>query len=71
MNSMMPISHRLFAAAATDGAAIRKPKPVPGRPVIIEVGRGGVSPAWVDGQPAPSHPMISPAAWLEGGRGGA
>jgi hypothetical protein len=66
MNSMMTISHRLFAAAIAEGPSARKPRPVTGKPVVIEVGRGGVSPAWVNGRPVPSHPFL-----LRGSRLGA
>lgn len=55
MSAMMPISHRLFAAALLDNADDRKPEPVSGfefqvpgwravrpeKPVVIEV------PAWI------------------------
>ena len=36
MNMMMPISHRLYASAVTDGATLRRPVSAE-RAVIIEV----------------------------------
>jgi hypothetical protein len=66
MNSMMPISHRLFAAAVADGAESRKPKPRVEKPVIIEVDQKGVRTAWTNGQPKPTHRSISSEVWLDG-----
>lgn len=37
MNVMMPISHRLYAAAVNEDAAARKPRHSAGRSTIIEL----------------------------------
>lgn len=37
MNAMMPVSHRLFAAAVGEAPEIRRTRP--GRPVVIEMAR--------------------------------
>jgi len=68
MNSMMTISHRLFASAVANGEEKLKRKPIPGKTVVIEVGRGEARPAWLSGRSAPSHPLISSEAWLGAAR---
>jgi len=64
MNAMMSISHRLFAAALTDGGEVKKPKPISGKPVTINLDNKGVTPAWSNGQPKPTHRLISSEVWL-------
>ena len=45
--SMMPISHRLFAAALRDSTDDRRPKPRVEKSVVIELPRDMEIPAWV------------------------
>jgi hypothetical protein len=66
MNSMMSISHRLFAAALADVREAKKARPATGRPATINLDYQGVTPAWSNGQPKPTHPSILSGVWLGG-----
>jgi len=66
MNSMTSISHRLFAAALADDPVARKGKPAAGQPVTINVGHKSVTPVWSNGQPKPTHRLISNSVWPGG-----
>jgi hypothetical protein len=64
MNTQMQISHRLFAAAVTEGAAPRRTPVRPDKPVVVDVERGAPKPAWVNGRPVPTHPALASSHWL-------
>ena len=66
MNTMIPISHRLFASALAGNAASRRRNSPARKPVIIEVGRKGVAPVWVNGLPRPTQRSASGDYWVDG-----
>lgn len=66
MNMMMPISHRLYVAAVSDGLIARKPRGAGGRPAVIEVDSAG-RPAR-DGNRKQSRPGSVPGRWGAGFR---
>jgi hypothetical protein len=56
MSAIMPISHRLFAAALRDGMDDRKPKSRAEKSAIIEMPREVEVPAWIAARQMP-RPM--------------
>jgi hypothetical protein len=60
MNTMMPISHRLYAAAVADKQAPRGARTA--SPVIIEMVRRGLA-SWPKARRGAAQPVISRAAW--------
>jgi hypothetical protein len=59
---MTPISHRLFAAAATEPGASRKTMSGPAKGPVIEVARRTVVSVW-EGVSRPAPSRLPSAAW--------